>query len=339
MLKLAPEKIILIFIFWILPWQLMAADRYGDFASIDYFIDEQYFVATSAQNSWAVGEILPIMSQNSRIGVIGYAEVIYSQGSRSGRNELRLKLVRQSRRYLIQRGDFLKHLNLISENKDYTGTTDLLVKQTAVPISSKYRPLFYQGFFIGETAQSLYRNELLVNYVGNVYYGIWDNVSIGSLVPMNIFGKPNLSTKWKFFDTEATTLAAGLNYVKLVQEKTETINLNLYWDSTSSDSLVSHVFVSLGLATWDGASETTAFKALGSSSFQTGYEVILDNWDRFLIGPSYNFDKKALGGYLSYIWIWDRFHAQVSINTTNVVQMKVDAADGYYGFFDLFWRY
>ena len=143
----------------------------------------------------------------------------------------------------------------------------------------------------------------------------------------------------KVFDSDSTTLATGFTFVKLTKENQASLNLNFYWDSTSSDALISHTFLGVGLISWDGAAEAAAIKSLTSSSFQTGYEVVLDNWDRFLIGPNYNFEKKALGGYLSYIWMMDRFHFQVSINTTDITHLRLDPTDGYYGFFDMFWRF
>lgn len=313
--------------------------NYDAYAIIENFVDEKYLTAITYTTDWEIGEIVPIISQKSRLGVIGYTEVVSLKPLNGPKKELKLRLIRQSRKYFIQQGDYIKHLNLETENPDYIGTTDLLVKKTKYEVSSKYKALFYQGFFIGETAQALLKNEVLINWLGNAYFGATDNLSINSFLPLNILDKVNVSAKYKFYDSESATFSSGLSYVKHTQENSETINLNIYWDSTSSDTLITHTNVSLGLAKWDRTDETTAFKALGSSSFQTGYELILSNWDRFLIGPSYNFDKKALGGYLSYIWIYDRFHAQLSLNTTNVVQLKVDANDGYYGFFDLYWRF
>lgn len=330
------------------------ADYYNHIGTIDFFIDEQYLIATSSNTGWNSGEILPVISQNSKLGVIGFVEVVSTRRIRLGKVELRLKMVRQSRRYLIQKGDFIKHLNLTSENDDYIGTTDLIIKHTKVPISSKYRPLVYQGFFVGETAQSLYQGEILFNYLGNVHVGVFNNFSMGSFLPLNVLGAPNLSTKWRFFDSDSNTLSAGLSYAD-VEEKDETqrdevtgsvprvrkktVNLNLYWDSTSSDALISHIFISLGIARLKENEQIAAIKTLGTTTFQSGYEVIMDNWDRLLVGPSYNFDKKILGGYLSYIWLWDRFHLQLSLEAADITSLKVSPKDGYYGNFELFWRY
>ncbi len=308
-------------------------------ALVDKFIDYQKVTAISDQNNWEVGEILPVISKNSKLGVIGFLELNSVRSLGNNKYELRAKLLRQSRRYFIQSGDVVRRMDLSVYNEDFIGSTDLIIQQSYANISSRYRPLFYQGFAIGETAQTLFEKEYLVNYLGNLYYGFKDWLTIGSFLTVNLFGRPNFNFKARLINTEATTVSSGLSFIKLTEEKETTINLNVYWDTISSDAQISHIFLSLGLIKWQGAAGAAAIKALGSSSFQSGYEIILDNWDRFLVGPNYNFEKKALGGFISYIWIYDRFHAQASINATDITKLKLSLDDGYYGFVDFFWRF
>lgn len=318
---------------------VLAQFLYSRGALITEIVDEQNLKAKSETNQWEVGEIVPVVSQNSKIGVFAFVEVQSVKSIGVGQYEVKLRLLRQSRKYLIQKGDLVKKLDLSSSNDDFVGTTDLIVKKSDMNVSSRYRPLFYQGISIGETAQTLYEKELLITYLGNAYYGANDWLTLGTFIPVNLFGKPNFNFKAKFMDSDAATLAAGLSYVKLKKENEATLNFNFFWDSTSSDNLISHTFVSIGLVKWDGAKDAAAIKALGSSSFQSGYELITSKWNRVLIGPNYNFEKKALGGYLSYVWIYDRFHAQLSVNATDITKLRLDPTDGYYGFFDFYWRF
>ncbi len=311
----------------------------GKSALVEAFVDHQKLTGISETDEWEVGEILPIISKNAKLGVIGFVELNSIRPVGFKKFELRLKLLRQSRKYFIQSGDIIRRMDMSTSNEDYVGTTDLLIRKSTMEVSSRYRPFVYQGLGIGDTAQTLYKNELLINYIGTVYFGATDWLTLGTQVPFNVLGRPNANFRAKIYDSESTTLATGLSFVRLIQERQATLNLNLYWDSTSTDSLITHTFLSLGLISWDGAKEATAVKALGSSSFQTGYEVILDNWDRFLIGPNYNFEKKALGGYLSYVWVYDRAHIQLSMNATDITKLRLDPSDGYYGFLDLYWRY
>lgn len=261
------------------------------------------------------------------------------EGKFEGNFEVRLSLKRQNRKYFIRAGDTVKRMDLSSFNSEYFSSTELLLKDGIKNISSRYRPLVHQGIIIGDTAQTLFEKEFLFNYFGNIYYGFNDWLTVGTLVPVNAFGRPNANLRAKIYESEATTLATGFSFVKLSQEDENSLNLNFYWDATSTDSLISHTFLSLGLVNWPNSGDASALKYLTSSSFQTGYEVILNKWDRFLIGPSFNFDKKALGGYLSYIWVFDRLHVQLSLNATDVTHLRLNPTDGYYGFFDMFWRF
>lgn len=325
-------------IFLIFPFA-RADYKHAHSAIIDKFIDYQKITALTDTDDWEVGEIIPVISQNSKLGVIAFLELNSIKNIGIKKYELRAKLLRQSRKYFIQTGDIIRRMDLSIENDDFISSTDLIIRQSHMKISARYRPLVYQGFAIGETAQTLYENELLITYLGNIFYGYKDWLTLGTFATANVLGRPNFSFKARLIDTEATTLSSGLSFVKLIPDSENTINLNLYWDSTSTDALISHIFISLGLLKWRGASDSAAIKALGSSSFQSGYEIIMDGWDRLLVGPNYNFEKKALGGFISYIWIYDRFHVQVSANATDITHLRLDPSDGYYGFLDLFWRF
>lgn len=296
------------------------------------------FIAISESSEWQTREILAVVSNQANLGVIAFAELIEIKPL-GQKFELKLKLIRQSRKFMTLIGDKVKKLDLSGPNSDYLGSTELVIPDADTKVASRYRPLVHQGFVIGDTAQTLYEKEFLINYFGNLYYGFNNWLTIGTLLPINAFGRPNTNFRARFYNSESTTLAAGLSFVRLVKEDEASLNLNLYWDSISSDSLLSHTFLSFGLVNWKNSGEAAAIKYLTSSSFQTGYEMILDDWNRFLIGPSYNFDKKALGGYLSYIWIEDRTHIQLSLNATDVTHLRFDPTDGYYAFFDIFWRF
>lgn len=322
----------------------ISCSGYAQYASyraavIENFIDEQRITAIADRDDWSVGEILPVVSKNSKLGVVGFVELTSLRSINEKKYELRLKLLRQSRRYFIQSGDLIRRMDLSVQNNDYLGSTDLMISKSHLNISSRYRPLVYQGMAIGETAQTLYPNEFLLNYVGFLFYGATDWLTLNTWVPANIVDKINLGAKAKFYDSESTTLSAGLSFVRVNSDFEKTVNFNFYWDNLSSDALISHTFISIGLVSWDKAAESAAIKSLGSSSFQSGYEVILNDWNRFLIGPNYNFEKQALGGYLSYIWVWDRFHFQLSLNATDITHLRLDPTDGYYGFFDMYWRF
>jgi hypothetical protein len=123
---------------------------------IQEVVDDQTLSAISDSKYWEIGEIVPIVSANAKIGVFAFAEVS-SIKSQHSKYEVRLKLIRQSRKYMILKGDYIKRVDLSTIDSEYIGTTDLLIKESQMNISSRYRPLVYQGVFIGETAQLLYK--------------------------------------------------------------------------------------------------------------------------------------------------------------------------------------
>jgi hypothetical protein len=95
----------------------------------------------------------------------------------------------------------------------------------------------------------------------------------------------------------------------------------------------------VALATFDKAKNFSALKGAGTSSLQSGYEFVMDDWNRVLLGPSYNFDNKTVGGSISYMWIWDHFHSMIGVSTTDISNLVYNLRDGYYFNFDMYWRF
>ncbi|MEK2645878.1 hypothetical protein [Bdellovibrio sp. BCCA] len=308
-------------------------------ARVQSIIDNKTLKAISTFSDWYIGEIIALESQTPAAGIIGFVEVTGIENKQDGTYELTAELLRQSRLNFIQVGDQLMHLDLSSENEKYKGTTDLIVTQSGKNISSKYKPLFTQGVAVGETAQTLWQGEYMITWFGQVNYGLKKWLTVGTVVPADFLGAMNASAKMQVYESYSNVFAAGLTYAKIPNQTGSTLNLNVHWDSISSESVVSHTLLTVALFTFDEAQDATAIKSLGTSSFQTGYEFILDNWDRVLLGPSYNFEKKAVGGYLTYLKIWDKFHLSFSLNATDVASLKFSPVDGYYLLFDAYWRF
>lgn len=304
-----------------------------------YFLDSESAIVQTDSHLWDVGEIVAVESQTPGVGVIGFLQITRLEKSLGNSYELKAKLVRHSRYHFIQNGDRVLKLDLSGDNPSYLGTTELIIEKSDRNISSRYRPLVFQGLLIGETAQTLWSDEFLVTYYGDLIYGLNDRLSLRSLIPGNFVGAYNLKAKYKAVDTVANTLSVGLSMNKIPNETASVLNLDIFWDSISSETTISHTFISLALFSFDRADKTTAIKSLGTSSIQSGYELIMDDWARVLFGPVYNFEKKALGGYLSYMKIWDRFHFSATLSSTNVSSLKFAPEDGYYALIDGFWRF
>jgi hypothetical protein len=308
-------------------------------ARIDYMIDAKSFSAVSRYSEWSVGELVAVESQSPAVGIIAFVEVTSIENKQDGTYALKFELVRQSRINFVQVGDTVFKLDLSSDNRRYKGTTDLMIRRRSDKISSRYKPLITQGVNIGDTAQTLWAKEYLITWYGLIDYGITDRAMVSTAVPLDLAGGPNLQFKYKFFESDSNVLSSGFSFAKIPNEKRSTLNFNFLWDGISSESQINHTYLTIALFTFDQAKDATAIQSLGTTSFQTGYEFVLDNWDRFLVGPNYNFEKKTLGGYLSYVMIWDKFHLALSANSTNISSLRLSAQNGYYFFFDAYWRF
>ncbi len=308
-------------------------------AVVDKIKSFNKLTAISNTPHWYAGEVVAIESQSPGIGIVAFVEVKSIESYGGGRYLIQLELQRHSRVHFVQPGDSVFKLDLKSENSRYKGTTDLLIRRRVSGVSAKYKPLVTQGLNIGETAQTLWQDEFLITWYGLINYGVTDNLSMSTVLTLDAAGAPNMQAKYKFFESNSNVLAAGLTVTKIPSESRTTMNLNFNWDGISSESMITHTNLSIALLSFDQAEEATAIKSLGTSSFQTGYEFALDNWDRVLLGPNYNFEKKAVGGYISYVKIWDKFHFSLSVNSTNISSLKMSPKDGYYFFFDAYWRF
>lgn len=308
-------------------------------ARIQTIVDHKTVKALSYEQDWYAGEVVFLESQSSKEGVIAFLEVKSVLGRDDGSYELVCELLRQSRSSFVQIGDQLLHIDLSSDNPNYKGSTDLMVQRRSPLVSSKYKPLITQGLAVGDTAETLWENEYLLTWYGQVQYGVFDWLTIETVLPANILGAYNGSARFKVYQSNSTVVSMGPNFARIPLQDRSTLNLNFYWDSISSESTLSHTFLTLALFSFEKAEDATAIKSLGTSSFQTGYEFIMSNWDRVLLGPTYNFEKKAVGGYLTYLKIWDRFHSGISINSTNVSSLKLSPVDGYFFSFDAYWRF
>lgn len=311
----------------------------GGTARIQAIIDNKTLRATSMANDWYIGEVIAVESQTAGIGIVGFVEVTGIENKQDGTYELTAELVRQSRMNFFQLGDQAFHLDLSSENTRYKGTTDLIIKKGSKDISSKYKPLFTQGLAVGETAETLWENEYMITWFGQVNYGWKEWLTVSSIIPANFVGAANASFKARVHESASNIAAVGVSATRIPKDETTSVNLNVYWDSISSESVVSHTFLSLNLLSFSDSEDTTAIKSLGSSSLQSGYEFIMADWNRVLLGPSYNFEKKSVGGYLTYVKIWDKFHLSLSVNATDITSLKLSATDGYFMLFDAYWRF
>lgn len=295
--------------------------------------------ALSAYSEFKVGEMLVIQSKDPGKGIIGFVQIESIMTEGDGQYHLKVRLVRHTKFAMVQQGDALYRMDFDTYHQEYRGTTELIMKNEDPESSSSYKGLVFMGLSSGETAQTLRKSEFLVSVYGYLDYGVTSRFTIGSILPANLLESQNIQGKYKVYESDSSIVSLGLNALESRDTSTGSLNMTLYWDSVSSESVISHTNLTLALATFDSAKNLTAIKGAGTSSLQSGYEFIMDDWNRVLLGPSYNFENKTVGGYLSYVWIWDRLHIIAGVATTDITNVIYNVKDGYYFNGDMYWRF
>lgn len=252
-----------------------------------------------------------------------------------------------SKSSLLTVGAIGKLIRLAQENEVMTAHTELMFKDhrglgnriSDKLVSSRYKPSVYQGITQGETAATLEQGEYMASVYGKVMYGLSSRWLVSTLVTAYLADVYNLEAKYKVWSSDTTFFSLGLGYAKFGRTEENYLNLNLFWDSFSNSKMVSHTYISVALASWKKALDISAVKGAGTSSIHSGYEFLMSNWDRVLIGPSYNFEKKAVGGFLNYVWVWDRLHIMAGLSTNDISKLRIAPEDGYLPGFELYWRF
>lgn len=252
----------------------------------------------------------------------------------------KLELIYTDPHYLIHNKDSLSVINLQKANRSFFGSTLLWrYKSFKRKDSARFMPLFTQGSLIGDTAQTLIASEWFLNTLGTLAYG-WKNwISLSTNIPALTFGSPNLRIKAKAYDNHNQTWALGFSLAQEKSSDEKLMNIDFMWDSVLSENLVAHSILSAAVITFDEAKSVAALKSYGSSSIQTGYEYIMKDWGRILAGPSYNIEQEAIGGYFSYIKIYDGIFLQFSLTSNNIRNMRLSAEEGYLAYIEASWRW
>jgi len=305
---------------------------------INQITDAKSFKSYSWNKKLNLNSMYLIKTETSD-NILGLAELREIESIENGKYENTFYLSKVFDNQIIQVGDELKEMNLTTYNEDYQGTTELLIKKSKANVSSRFKPIFTQGVVAGDTAETLDRDEFIITYLGQIYYGLYPSWTFGTTAPVNAAGGLNFFSKIRLLSTDQNTLATGLSFTRIPQTDQSTLNLTFLWDSYSNSSMITHNYLSLAVLSYDKAAETTAIKSFASSSIQSGYEFILPNWDRILLGPNYNFETKSIGGYFSYVKIWDRLHVYLSLNTIDIRTLRWSYTEGYYFFLDMYWRF
>ncbi|MGE0632051.1 MAG: hypothetical protein AB7O96_06565 [Pseudobdellovibrionaceae bacterium] len=287
---------------------------------------------------WKIGDRAYIVSQDDNKLILAVVEF---QGFEESKDkDLRLIFTRRTSlgAGFIRPGDLVTVFDLSTSHSVFKGRNELLVRDRG-DVSSRYKPIITQGLTIGETAQTLSQGDIMIDYTSYTYYGLTNNLTISSWGLGNLFGYPNLALKTRVWNSQFSVLGLGTSMVYDDRSDSGDVAIKLFLDSFDTRNQISHTSLTFSLVRWELKNKDSAIKVGGSRSIQTGYEFILENWDRILIGPSYDFDLKTVGGYISWLQIWDIYHLQIGLTSTNLASFKLDAKNGYFPAIQMYWRF
>lgn len=294
-------------------------------------INETLISASSFEVDWDEDDFIVLKSKDDQI--VGLFEVESKE-----KKQLRLITIRSTR--IPQHMDFFEEMDLREDVVNLPSTTYIWqYDKLSRGVKSYYKPLFTQGTTIGDTAHTLYKNEKLLTALGTYAYGVHPAVTLSTNIPAIIIGSPNFRIKGRVYKSEKSTWAVGATLAQNRNSSEKILNMDLIWDSVLSDKLIAHSIITAAVVSFDEARDIAAVKSYGNSSVQTGYEYLFSNWSRLLMGPSYNVEQEAIGGYIGYIRIWDKLHLQISLSTNNIRELKLSAQEGYLTFIDTYWRW
>jgi hypothetical protein len=305
-------------------------------ASVVEIVNHRLIKAEVELGEFHIGDQVPVFSVSNGGGPVGFVQVLMFDLQNP--KYIYADLLRHSQWSFLQVGDELRKIDLSTQSDLYIGTTELLVRTPSSKVSARYKPLVYQGLAIGDTAEVLQRDENQITFLGNYQYGYNDHLNFAAFIPGLFFGYYSFTVKKQFYLSNSHVLswAAQVYHDKKLDSTQGTVRL--YWDSINAGNQISHSVVTFNVEPFKKR-EGDLLNVITGTSLQTGYEFIQDNWDRILIGPKYNFDLKAIGGYASYMYIWDEFHLNLNLNATDVTSLHLDPEEGYFMTFELFWRY
>lgn len=206
--------------------------------------------------------------------------------------------------------------------------------------SSRYKHLAWFGSFVGEGLPLDYQ-EFMIDAFGHVGYGIAPRLTLQSWVLLGALGSPNLSLRALLVDENWLKLTGGFQELYDVWSGQLSSQFRFLLLFPGGSKFNSYTVLSLS---WTNQITTPAQPTLRtdriivSTNLQSIYEYIFDNWDRIQAGPVYDLKKQALGGFMQYLFVWDRFHLILGLRTGNFLDFRIDFADGYLPYFSVYWR-
>jgi hypothetical protein len=337
---------ILIPFFWLLVFSssLFAKDKVDDlgFFIVEKIINDKEVVIRPTKSiiknmeQLQVGSLFAIYSQESN-HVIAFAKVL----KKSSEQWVLCSISMEHKNYILRENSKARLIYLSErDNLEFDGSYNLLQPHDR-KAHNRYRPLTYLGYWSGQTAANLTKNEWLIGPT-IMSYGLHNRIQLSTTPFLNLVNIYNVQSKYILKDEDTYTFSAGLDFSHYAKFDEDPLDFSFMFDTFSSSRIISYT----KLAFRDYRPSTDSYFYAGTQQTSRGYVaelqnyygVMLDNWNRILFGPKYNFDEKILGGNISYAFLGQHTTFILGGMTEDFSRTRF-GSNGYRLIFDFYWRY
>lgn len=266
---------------------------------------------------------------------------VIAQGDCKKIGELFLCKINSSLNYgIVTRNAPVRIFDSTRSYESYSGNANRIIRDQP-KIFYKYKPLLNQGLISGETASTLSKKEYLVDMFGSTHYGVTNDFNVGLLTTSLLSDLIVTKFKYRFYKSDYMIMSASLEPKYSLEEETWNHRLSLYFDTISNAKVINHLTLTLNLnrTAKIGTQDQEVDKTQIDNKIQTGVEYIMDDWNRIVYGPSFNFDTDSIGGFVSYIILYQSWHFVLSLESQDLSNFTVSSTEGYLPSFYIYYRF
>lgn len=343
-MKLLYFFIIQIHLLFLLPNGSFAKEKFEDngFFVVEKIVNDKEIVIRPTKSilknmeQLQVGSLFAIYSHQDN-HVIAFAKVI----KKSSEQWVLCSISMEHKDYILRENSKARLIYLSEkENLEFDGSYNLLQPNDR-KAHNRYRPLTYLGYWSGQTAANLTQNEWLIGPT-IMSYGLHNRIQLSTTPFLNFVDIYNIQSKYILKDDDTYTFSAGLDFSHYAKYDEDPVDISFMFDTFNSSRILSYT----KLAFRDYRPSTDSYFYAGTEQTSRGYTaelqnyygVMLNNWNRILFGPKYNFDEKVLGGNISYAFLGQHTTFIVGGITEDFSRTRI-GSNGYRLIFDFYWRY
>lgn len=238
---------------------------------------------------------------------------------------------------LVMEGDGVELLDFkLFKEKKIPGFTSLTINGNQ-KIPSQFKELVYFGVFTSE-GHNLDKKEVLLSPF-QMQYGITDQVGVRVVNALWLDGYANIGGKFQLLRNKRAKITFNTLGAYKVQAQDWIGQFGGVITLPVNSKFQNHLMVNITLdPQYEDAKATKDLALFRDSDIRSITEYMTDNWNRILYGPVYNVELQTFGGTVSYMWIWNTFHASLGIATRDFSNLTF-GTKGYYYVYDVFWRF